>query len=159
MTNAGSVNTAPAATRLPDQPGGTRDILFQDRALAKPQNGHADYRRRIRGRDSLAGAQTQVCVGGAQHDAHHQAEQHRSPGELSHLHAFGYEGLELRGRRHESLDLTLSLSAFPSTVFPVSFACTAFITTPICLMEVAPVSAMAAARAASTSSSLAPAGR
>src|SRR4029077_15823835 len=117
--------------------------------------------RGIGGGDGLAGLESQVCVGGAQHDAQHQAEQDRSPGKLTHLHALRYEGLELRllRGRHESLDLTLSLSDFPSTVFPVSFDCTAFITTPICLMEVAPVSAIAAAIAASISSSLAPAGR
>src|ERR1039457_3996886 len=88
-----------------------------------------------------------------------QAEQYRPPGELSHLHAFGYEGLELRRGRHESLDLTLSLSALPSTVFPANFACAAFMTRPICLREVAPVSAKAASMAASISSTLAPAGR
>src|SRR5213075_837934 len=88
--------------------------------------------------------------------AHHQAKQYRAPGELSHLHPFGYEGLELRllfERRHESLDLTLSLRVLPSTVFPASLACTAFITKPICFCDEAPVSVMAAAMAETGASS------
>ena len=40
----------------------------------------------------------------------------------------------------ESRARTFSLNAFPSTRFPASFACTAFITTPICFGEVTPVS-------------------
>src|SRR4029077_16120518 len=141
-----------------DRARGTRDVLFQDGAFEHAQHRHADHRRGVGGGDRLAGFESEICVGGAQNHAHHQAEHDGSPGELLHLHALRHKGPEFGGR-HESLDLTLSLSVLPSTVLPANFACTAFITTPICLMEAAPVSAIAAVTASSISSSLAPAGR
>src|SRR5258707_7293421 len=52
-----------------------------------------------------------------------------------------------------NLARTFSLRAFPSTRLPASLACVAFITTPICLADVTPVSASAAAMAASISAS------
>ena len=59
----------------------------------------------------------------------------------------------------ESFSRTRSLRALPSMDFPVSASFAAFTTLPICFMEVAPVSAMALAMAASISAALAPAGR
>ena len=59
--------------RLADGADGTGHVLFQNRALHQPQNGHADHRRRIGGRDGHAGAQTQVQVGGAQDHGHRPA--------------------------------------------------------------------------------------
>ena len=51
-----------------------------------------------------------------------------------------------------SVRRTASLTAFPSAFLPASFGITAFITLPMSFGEVAPVSAMAAATAASISS-------
>ena len=142
--------------RFADRPDGSRDVLFEQRALHQPQQRHADHRRRVGGGDGHARLQAQVGVGRAQHGGHHQAEQHRAQGELAHVGLVRHVGPEflfgLRGR-HWSCDLTFSLSAFPSTVLPASLACAAFITTPICLIEVTPVSASAAAMAASISAS------
>src|SRR5579859_1662395 len=59
----------------------------------------------------------------------------------------------------ESFSRTRSLRALPSTAFPVKASLAALTTPPICFIEVAPVSAMALAMAASISASLAPAGR
>src|SRR5205823_5944244 len=97
----------------------------------------------------------QVCVCRAEDYAQHQPEEQGANRELLHLHRFGNE----RNMFHERRALTLSLNDFPSTVFPVSRACVAFITTPICFSEVTPVSASASPIAASISSSVAPAGR
>src|ERR1700675_1007690 len=59
----------------------------------------------------------------------------------------------------DSFSRTLSLSAFPSTALPVNASFAAFTTPPICFIDVAPVSAMALAIAASLCASLAPGGR
>ena len=96
MTNAGNREDRARRHRFADRARGSRDVLFEDRAFEDAQNGHADDRRRISGRDGLAGAQAQIGVGGAQHHAHHQAQQHRPPRELLHLHAFRHEGLVRR---------------------------------------------------------------
>lgn len=53
---------------------------------------------------------------------------------------------------------TSSLTAFPSTGFPANFAIAAFITTPMSLIEEAPVSAIASATAFSRSSAVAAVG-
>lgn len=58
-----------------------------------------------------------------------------------------------------SFAFTASLTFLPSTVFPASPAMVAFITLPMSFALVAPVSAIAAATAAATSSSEAEAGR
>ena len=58
-----------------------------------------------------------------------------------------------------SLARTSSFTRLPSTVFPASLAIAAFITFPVSLELVAPVSARAAITAASNSWSLAAAGR
>ena len=65
----------------------------------------------------------------------------------------------LQLRNQPSFAFTLSLTFFPSTVLPASPAMTAFMTFPISLALVAPVSAMAAVTAAAISSSDADAGR
>ena len=63
-------------------------------------------------------------------------------------------------KRHQpSFALTVSLTFLPSTVFPASPAMVAFMTFPMSLALVAPVSAMAAVTAATMSSSEADAGR
>src|SRR6185312_6827282 len=139
-----------------DRPSGPRDVLFEDRSLPQPQHSHADHRRRICGGNCLAGTQSEICVRRSQNYGHRQTQQHRPPGELLHLDFVGNEGLVL-GWGHWSLAFTLSLNIFPSIVLPASFACAAFITTPICLSDVAPVSENAASIAASISASLAPA--
>ena len=58
-----------------------------------------------------------------------------------------------------SLRRTASLTACPSAFLPASFGITAFITLPMSFGEVAPVSAIAAATAASISSGVAAGGR
>src|SRR6188508_1141969 len=62
-------------------------------------------------------------------------------------------------RIQPSLAFTVSLTFFPSTVLPASPAMVAFMTLPMSFALVAPVSAMAAATAATISSSDADAGR
>ena len=57
--------------------------------------------------------------------------------------------------RQGSLALINSLRALPSTFLPANFAWAAFITRPICALPLAPVSAIASATAASSSSALA----
>src|SRR5258707_1705985 len=68
--------------------------------------------------------------------------------------------VEIRGVEacQDNLARTRSLKVLPSTVLPSRAALADFTTAPICLMEVAPVSAMALAMAASLSASRAPAG-
>jgi len=56
-----------------------------------------------------------------------------------------------RIKRQESLRRTVSLTTLPSTVWPASFAMAAFMTRPMSLMDVAPVSVIASATARSTS--------
>ena len=148
--------------RFTDRTRRARDVLFKDRAFEDTQHGHADHGRRIRGCDGLARAQSEIGVGRAENHTHHEPEQHRPERELLHLHVRRNERFMLpdfRLRRHASLAFTFSLTSFPSTVFPASAVCTAFITSPICFAEVAPVSAIAASIAASSSASLAAAGR
>ena len=144
--------------RFADSARGARDILFENASAAQSEHGHANHRRRISGRDGLAGAQAQVGVGRPQHHRHHQPQQQRAPGQLAHLHVFRHERPVLGGH-HWRCDLTFSLRALPSTVLPARRACAAFITTPICLREVTPVSANAAATASSNSAAVAAAGR
>ena len=138
------------------------DILFENRALHQPQDRHPDHRRRVSGGDGHPRAKTQVKIGRSQNDRHDQADQHRAERELPHVGLLGHVRLELLsgcGRSHASRDLTFSLIDLPSTILPFSLACAAFITTPICLTEVTPVSARASAMADSISASPAAAGR
>src|SRR5262249_16329758 len=124
-----------------------------------------DYRGGIRCGDRLSGAQSQICIGRAEYHAHHQSEQHGAERELLHLDVRRDEGLvrTCRGRSggwgHARRAFTFAPRILPSTGLPASFACAAFITSPICFAVVAPVSAMAASTAAFRSSSLAAAGR
>ncbi len=92
--------------RLADRAYGSRNVLFQDRALHQPQYRHADDCRGISGGDGHAGAQAQIGIGRAQNDGHDQAEQHRPKGELRHGGVVGNIRTELLlrqrcGRTHE----------------------------------------------------------
>ena len=144
--------------RFADGAGGARDVLLQDGAFDQAQHRHADDRGRISGGDGLAGAQTEIRIGRAQNHGHRQAQQNGARRQLAHFDVFRHERPVFDGR-HCSRALTFSLSDFPSTVLPASFAWAAFMTTPICFNEVTPVSESAAAIAASISASVAPAGR
>jgi hypothetical protein len=59
--------------RLADRTDGSGHVLFENRPLHQPQDGHADHRGGIGGGDGHAGAQAEVEIGRAENDGHHQA--------------------------------------------------------------------------------------
>ena len=79
--------------RLADRADRSRVVLLEERALHHPQHRHADDRGRVGGRDRHAGAQAEVGVGGAEHDAHHQAQEEGPDRELRHRGVVGDVGL------------------------------------------------------------------
>ena len=70
--------------RLADRADGSGEVLLEHAALEQAQHGHADDGGRVGGRDGHAGPQPEVGVGGAEDDAHHEAEHERPERELAH---------------------------------------------------------------------------
>ncbi len=83
----------PGGDGLADRAHGPGDVLLEDGALHQAEDGHADDRGRVGGRDGHAGPQAEIGVRRSEDDGHEDAEDERPQGELPHLGLFGDVGL------------------------------------------------------------------
>ena len=118
----GNGEDGPGRHRFTDGTGSSRDVLLEQGTLEDAEDRHTNDGGGISGRDGLSGAQPQIRIGSAQDHAHDQADHHGPERELGHLGVGRDERFVLLDRCHWSLAFTRSLSAFPSTVLPVSLA-------------------------------------
>jgi hypothetical protein len=81
--------------RLADRGGRACDVLLQDGALEGPERGHRDDGSRERRRNGETRLHPYVGVRRPEHDRHQHPKEQRLEGELGHVGAARYIGLEL----------------------------------------------------------------